>query len=109
MAAPAPTGIIIVAGEQADGTTYQLHPLSRARIEARFPGTRLLRSLFVGLDTQTDYTDMHGPMWEQIVLLLTGLTLARVHELGDVVIRFPASGREVAVPLDLHLDTPAAG
>lgn len=84
--------LVIVAGEQADGVTYQLHPVSRARVHANFLGASTARSLFVGTDTQADYTDIHGPMWEQIVVLLTGLSVDRLVKLGEIVVFFPTTG-----------------
>lgn len=101
--APDPANqLVIVAGEQADGVTFQIHPVSRARIQKLFPNARTSRSLFVGSDTHTDYTDIHGPMWTQIVLLLTGLSHNQLSELGSTVIYFPTTGAQLSpeIPAD---------
>ena len=74
--------IEILVTRQHDGTTYQLRPRSRERIEVRYPEVHCTRSIFVGYDTESDFKHYHGPLWKQIVLILTGLTAERLAELG---------------------------
>ena len=89
--------IVILAGLQTDGTTYRLHPVSRERLRVAFPTIAQAPSVFVGFDTQADFESLHGPMWGQIAMLLTGLSLQRLREMGRVIVREPATGREFEV------------
>ena len=89
--------IIILAGLQRDGTTYQLHPLSQERVRHAFPGRSQAPSVFVGYETQADFETLHGSMWSQIAILLTGVELAKLQQLGPVLLRVPATGREIEV------------
>ena len=85
---------IILVGLQADGTTYSLHPAFRRRLLEAYPTVRPAPSVFVGSDTKVDFESLHGPMWKQIAILLTGLSLEKLTEFGQVIVRDPMSGRE---------------
>jgi hypothetical protein len=89
--------IIILAGVQSEGTTYQLHPVSKDRLAEAFPGVQQAPTVFVGYDTQADFETIHGPMWAQIAMLLTGVSLEKLLEIAPVLIRVPASGKEFEV------------
>jgi hypothetical protein len=93
----AATPIVIMAGLQRDGTTYQLHPTSIKRLEAAFPDVRHVPKVFVGYDSQADFESLHRKMWHQIVVLLTGVSLDRLHGLGGAVVRIPGTGEEHVV------------
>lgn len=85
---------VILVGLQADGTTYSLHPAFRRRLREAFPTARPAPSVFIGSDTKADFESLHGPMWEQIAILLTGLSLQKLTDFGQVIVRDPMSGRE---------------
>jgi len=89
--------IIILAGLQSDGTTYQLHPLSRERLRVAFPGVLQAPTVYVGLDTQANFEAQHGPMWGQIASLLTGVSITKLQSLGEVVIRVANTGKDFEV------------
>ncbi len=89
--------IIILAGVQRNGTTYQLDPLSKLRLEAALPGAKPAPRIFVGHETQADFETLHGPMWPQIASLLTGVSVDRLETLGGVIIRVPSSGKLMEV------------
>ncbi len=90
--------LIILVGLQADGATYALEPRSRQRIQEAFPGVPVAPSVFVGYKTREEFEALHGPMWRQIVILLTGVTLERLREtLGEVIVRVPGQSQDIAV------------
>ena len=91
---PQPERIVILAGLQSDGTTYRLDPLSRRRLREEFPSAVQVPSVFIGYDTEASFLSLHGPIWGQVVTLLTGLSLRQVQQLGDVIIRIPSRGEE---------------
>ncbi len=87
--------IVIYVGRQKDGCTYQLHPSSRARIRMSFPNAHITPSIFVGYETQSDFEVFHGPLWDQVTQILTGLSLAEIESLGGFRIFDPTTGKEV--------------
>jgi hypothetical protein len=89
--------IIINIGRQSDGCTYQLHPRSRAEIKARFPSVHPVPTIFVGYDTQGDFETLHGPMWKQIAMMLTGLTWEQIEEVGGATIYDPMASATTKV------------
>lgn len=95
-----PDPIVITIGRQRDGTTYRLHPSSKARVQAQYPTVHPAPSVFVGYDTQSDFQRIHGPMWKQVAMLLTGLGAQQMRELGGVRLEDPRSGDSFEVDLD---------
>ncbi|OGG50510.1 MAG: hypothetical protein A3F84_17790 [Candidatus Handelsmanbacteria bacterium RIFCSPLOWO2_12_FULL_64_10] len=87
--------VLIYVGRQKDGCTYQLHPSSRTRIQKKFPDAHIAPSVFVGYETQSDFEMVHGPLWEQVAQILTGLNLTEIESLGGFKIFDPTTGREV--------------
>ena len=88
--------ILINIGRQSDGCTYQLYPRSRLEIGRRFPGVRPAPSVFVGYEAQSEFESSHGPMWQQIAMLVTGLSVGQMQEMGGVKLYDPADEREIA-------------
>lgn len=87
--------LVVALGLQNDGATYRLHPTSTARIREVFPEVRVAPSVYVGYATRADFEALHGPIWPQIVILLTGLDeeklKAKFHRL---VLWDPVSGQQ---------------
>jgi hypothetical protein len=72
----------VLAERVADGTVYRLAPTSLERIMRRFPNARLTGEVFFSTQTQKDHERDRGPVWDQVIVLLSGLTEAQVNELG---------------------------
>ncbi len=86
--------IVINIGRQSDGCTYQLNPKSRNEIQKKFPSVRAAPTIFVGYETQSDFENLHGPMWKQIATLLTGLSWEQIEEMGGASIYDPIAGEK---------------
>jgi len=65
--------IIVAVGLQSEGATYRMHPTSAARVRKEFPDVHVAPTVYVGYTTKSDFEALHGPMWPQIVILLTGV------------------------------------
>ena len=87
--------IVILVGLQRDGTTYQLHPGSRRLLDAEFPASPKVPTVFVGYSSKEQFESLHGPLWKQIAEMLTGVPSDQLP--GGLVIRDPVDGRELAV------------
>jgi hypothetical protein len=82
-----------------EGATYSVPPLSRKRILERFPDARLVSQVHVGYATRQEFEKLHGPLWKQIVMILTSLSWDQIEELGGVVIQNSNDLHEVAALL----------
>jgi hypothetical protein len=82
----------IYVGRQSDGSTYSLHPTSYKLIRTRFPGVRPHPSLFLERDARTAYEVTNGARYDQIAVLLTGLSTKQMNELGGYRVVDPAAG-----------------
>lgn len=95
---PEDTGPLrIHIGRQSDGCSYALHPRSASRVKEAFPSARIAPRVFVGFDTQAAFEEAHGPIWDQIAQLLTGLTHAQLQALGGVELYDPDTGARRSV------------
>lgn len=93
---PEPDGardVVLGVGFQSEGVTYRLHPLTQERVGRAFPGVRAAPSVYVGYATKADFESLHGPMWRQVLALLTGVDYERLRALGRVVLWDPMTGQ----------------
>lgn len=88
--------IVVDVGKQSNGATFRLNHRTKSMLTSCIPGwSPPSDSLFVAADRQWDYERMHGPMWAQIVMLLTGLNEEQVRDLGGFRFVSPADDDEV--------------
>jgi hypothetical protein len=88
--------IRIDVGRSSEGATYELHPLARRRIENEFPGGRTAPQVYVGYRTKETFEEVHGPIWKQIAMILTGLSWEEIEKLGGIIIYDAGERREVS-------------
>lgn len=89
--------LVIYASVDRSGTTYSLSERTRHVIREKFgDAVRVHSRIFVSDETSADYEQLRGPMREQVIQLLTGLSESRLKELGVVEFRNPASDEAVA-------------
>jgi hypothetical protein len=70
---------------QRDGLAFDLDPVSRERI-VEAGGRPSPAQVFIGLDTLHDFEELHGPFWNQLALILTGLRSGQLKELGYKIV-----------------------
>jgi len=56
--------------------------VSRRMLQQRFPKAHLVPSVYVGYDTKEDFEAVHGPLWKQVVLMLTGISSTQLNQAG---------------------------
>ena len=89
--------LVIYASVDRSGTTYSLSERTRHVIREKFgDAVRVHSRIFVSDETSADHEQLRGPMREQVIQLLTGLSESRLKELGVVEFRNPASDEAVA-------------
>ncbi len=72
----------VIAEPVAEGTLYRLSTASLERIMKRFPNARLVTEVFFSDQSKQEYERDHGPVWDQVIGLLCGLSVDQVNELG---------------------------
>jgi predicted Zn-dependent protease len=84
--------LIVNIGRQGDGCTYRLDPLSKHRLKAAHRRARTVPTVFIGYTTRDEFEALQGPMWVQIVQMLTGVTAEQLSALGGVELHDPDNG-----------------
>lgn len=84
-------GLVIYFGLQGDGCTYLLDAKSRERIQTAFPEAKLVPRVFIGFNKEAEFERLHGPIWEQVATILTGLTDEQIQLLGGLQLYDPVS------------------
>jgi hypothetical protein len=79
----------IAVGWQGDGGVYEIQPWDEDRIREAFPEAIIIPGMLVGYDKSEDYERFHGRYWQQIALMLTGLTPEQIARLGGIRIWDP--------------------
>jgi len=87
--------IEILVGYEADGVVYQIRPRDKRRILALALPTKPVRRVFIGYDTKEQFEQTYGPIVEQAVILLTGLTSKQINDLGGLRIKSPSSDKPI--------------
>lgn len=79
-----------------DGDGYEVDYLSRRWLQQALPGVRAVRQIYIGHETRRDLEPQLEQLWEQVVTLLTGVSPARLAELGVSRVSFldPATNQE---------------
>jgi hypothetical protein len=93
----------IDVGCQSDGCTYMLHPTSLGLLKKKFPRARTVRSVFLGTDTHVAAQEQFGDdVWDQVAILLTGLSRSQLDELGGYIVYDPTNDRVLRKPTALN-------
>ncbi len=74
----------IAVGWQGNGGVYMLQPWDKQRVQETYPEAVIIPAMMVGYDRTEDFTRFHRPHWQQITLMLTGLTPEQIARLGGV-------------------------
>jgi hypothetical protein len=85
--------IIVEVGKQMDGATFRLSPKTRAFLRSHFEDLPSPSSIFVSDETASDFAHYHGPMWEHLVMILTGLNEKQLSELDGFEFVTPMDGK----------------
>jgi hypothetical protein len=82
--------IVILVGRQSDGYSYSLTPSSKKLIKRLFPQANIAPNLFISTTTQSDFESTHGAIWDQVAIILTGLSEQQARQLGGFQVYDPA-------------------
>ena len=78
--------LTVLVGKQRDGYVFRLKPSSRRRImpQADSPGT--VSSVFIAFDTAHNFVQIHGPIMEHVITLLTGRSFEDLNQAGGFTV-----------------------
>jgi hypothetical protein len=95
--------LMVLSIPTSEGTEFRLEPASQERIMLHFPNARVVGQVAFPTQVRKDYERQHGPVWDQVIILLTGIPEEAVARLGGVRIVTP-EGRVLheRVPADTH-------
>jgi hypothetical protein len=80
--------LTILSIPTGEGSEFRLESASQERIASHFPNANLAGKFTLTLprDVRHDFERQHGPAWEQVVTVVTGLSDEDVESLGGVQI-----------------------
>lgn len=67
--------VVILMRSHSLGADFSLHPHSRILIRRRFPQASPVSSMSIEWSTKDDFEQQHGPIWDHVAVVLTGLSL----------------------------------
>jgi hypothetical protein len=73
--------VLILMRRRSLGADFSLHPHSKTLIRRRFPQAHPVSSIAIEWRTKSDFEREHGPIWDHIAVVLTGLTLEQLASL----------------------------
>ena len=93
--------LTILSIPTSEGTEFRLEPASQERILRHFPNARVLGKVAVPTRVRGDFELRHGPVWDEMIVLLTGIPEEAASRLGGVRVVTP-EGRVLheRVPVD---------
>ena len=77
--------ITVWVGKDWDGFTFRLRPKSREMLRSRFPAASMLPQISISFDTKSGFEAIHGPIYRQVLELLTGLSKEEIDTIGGGV------------------------
>lgn len=95
--------ITINVGVQRDGYVFRPRPLSRVWLEENFPDKDRVSSVFVGFDNKRDFQQITDSVWSRIWLLLTGLTMDEINQVGGLIVINPRTAQQVYSSSPIHV------
>ena len=83
--------LTVLVGRQSDGYVFRLEPSSRRLImpKADIPGT--VSSVFLAFDTKHHFEQVHGPIMEHVISLLTGRSSDDLNKTGGFSVVDPVT------------------
>jgi hypothetical protein len=76
--------LTILSIPTSEGTEFRLEPTSQERILTHFPNARPAGKVVFAAQVRADYERQHGPVWDQVITVLTGIPEESVARLGGV-------------------------
>jgi hypothetical protein len=76
----------IVSIPTSEGTEFRLEPASQERILMHFPNAHPAGKVTFPVQVRADYEIQHGPVWDQVIKVLTGIPEEAIAGLGGICV-----------------------
>ena len=76
--------LTVLAIPTSEGTEFRLEAASQERIRLHFPNARLAGKMLFPSQVRADYEREKGPIWDQVILILAGVSAEALAGLGGV-------------------------
>jgi hypothetical protein len=93
----------LLVGQQKDGYVFRLKPSSKKDLLQERDSPDLVSSVFISYDTKHDFEQIHGPVWDHIISLLTGLSLNDLNRVGGFAVVDPGTGQTLFDSVGQHV------
>lgn len=95
--------LTILVGRQKDGYVFRLKPSSKKDIENERDMSDTVSSVFISYDTKHDFEEIHGAVWDQVLRLLTGMSVDEVNRRGGFSVLDPGINRTMYDSVEQHV------
>lgn len=83
--------LTVLVGKQSDGYVFRLGPSSRRTIMPKPDSPGTVSSVFIGFDTKHHFEQIHGPIMEHVISLLTGRSTEDLNRTGGFAVVDPVT------------------
>ena len=83
--------LTVLVGKQRDGYAFRLQPSSRRSIMPHVDSPGTVSSIFVAFDTKHKFEQIHGPIMEHVISLLTGRSTEDLNRTGGFSVVDPVT------------------
>lgn len=87
--------LTVLVGTQKDGYVFRLKPSSRQKLLQERSSEGLVDSVFIAYDKKHDFEQIHGSIWDHVIMLLTNLPLEEVNKCGGFAVLDPSTNAVV--------------
>lgn len=87
--------LVVLVGTQKDGYVFRLKPSSRHQLLQERSPEGLVDSVFIAYDKKHDFEQIHGHIWDHVIMLLTNMPLEEVNRRGGFTVLDPGTNTVV--------------
>ena len=95
--------LVIWSMPTIQGSLFRMDPKSQARVMHHFPNAKLAGEVLFPADVRHDYERRHGSVWDQVIMMLTGIPDESIDRLGGVrILSEEGETLHERIPSELH-------
>ena len=83
--------LAVLVGKQMDWYVFRLKPSSKQVLLQERDLQDTVSSVFISYDTKHDFEQIHGRVWDQVITLLTGMSVKKLNQVGGFVVVDPST------------------
>jgi hypothetical protein len=83
--------LTVLVGTQKDGYVFRLKPSTRNKLLQGKSSEGLVDSVFIAYDKKHDFEQIHGHIWDHVIMLLTNMSLEEVNSHGGFAVLDPST------------------